>query len=306
MEECYQCMKDLADKLPKTNVLYNSMHGGCYSTQFKAFSKQNYTVQDSNDDYQYIRTVYIAKVTKFGAVCKQQYPFIVKLISLYNQYNFCDISRSVQCIKKKQGYLPKLQSALEIVQSTDATLFGTDVDIKYIEFHNFKIEDVLEYHKEYVVSWLKNEQDRYRKFIEKHTKDISDLLGSDKCEWVLKNFNVTFDEEQHHDVLPWSTKKDWTERLVAGIGLKRLSFLDAISHYGENHFAIWMCQTHYSEHAMRFLLKHHDALDCYVDNGDNGDDKCSDLEIGLLCASGPYCELSVANAPQLLSWKLFV
>ena len=309
----FQGIKELSDKLPKHKVLYNAAHGGFdFSTQFKAFLKhdvvslegkdEDYTDDDTDDDV-LLRMAYVKKVKKFGTVCKQHYPFIIKLIGLYNQYRMGDIARYTYRIQNCQIDLEKLASAHEVVVETDAVRFGSEVDIELVGLYNFKLDTVLKYTKEAVLSWFKDKKEKLEAQIVASNDNISRLVGSDKCEWVVKNFNVTFEEEAQEGDLPWYAQKKWNERIVPGEGMQRFTFLDAIDHYGEDHFAIWNCQTHYSKQAMRFLLKHHEAFQlALVPSDDN--DMVYDMEMGLLCASSAYCELRVGEAPQLLSWYI--
>jgi hypothetical protein len=287
----------LSENLPKQKVLFNGVHGGYgYSRQFESY------ICDGSDTYTYPskaeRISHVKSVENFGNVCKIKYPYIAKLIAIHNHYHLRDVFSSVNRIQFVEKELVSISTVSTIINDSDEELFGSMEDVQYVCTHNFKLEQVRKYTKQSLLQYVQDKKSKHEHEIQMSNCRIKELIG-DLSNWVLQDYGVThFEEETLEDSLLWYEKKKWYERMVSGQGLQRFTFIDAIEHYGEAHFAIWKCQFHYSDEVMRFLIKNHDLfdLDCL--------DSCSDLEMGLLCASGPYCKLCVGEAPQLLSWYI--
>lgn len=130
---------------------------------------------------------------------------------------------------------------------------------------------------------------------QQYEASITELIGPEYQALVLKNKTIVYPEEASDKETPWYMRKKWEENPKTH---HRYTFLDAVQDYTENHFAIWKCQHHYTESAMRFLMMYHDSF-----NLESLDD-CSDMEMGLLCASGGYCQLTIGDAPQVLAWYI--
>lgn len=91
--------------------------------------------------------------------------------------------------------------------------------------------------------------------------------------------------------------------LAAGKPLSYMSFTDALTKYGDNHFAVWQNQSHFKEGPMRFLLlypEHAERLAAEPRSQQEAVD-CA-LKLGLCAASGKHCFLQIAEVPRLAKW----
>ncbi len=283
--EIFNTIQNISNNLPKFKILYNEVHGGFgYSKKFKEFLNVDEYYYPSNNE----RIEHVNSIALFGKECKQQYPFITKLVNLYNKYKFKDVFSHLANIKILEDLIIKTNNILEVVEKHNT--FGSETEIEHIYINSFDINKVEKYTKESIITWLNVNKTKNIDKLKGYHKFIENIIGD--YSFIKSNQDIIFQEEIADNELPWYSRKKWDEK-----SHKRLCFPDSITEYGENHFAIWKCQDYYNEKSMRFLLKYHELYDY-------SGDYCSDTEIGLLFASGPYCKLNIYDVPQLLDWYI--
>jgi translation elongation factor EF-G len=296
-KEIYDGLRVLSEKLPKKQVLYNCVHGGYdYAKQFSDF------IEEDIEYYGYskaTRVAHVEKVKAFGNACKEKYPLVIKLIAIHNKYHLKQVFYYAWKLKDAHKALSRFASIYDTVLNTTEDFFGTVENVEYISYiPDFKVENVSKYSKQALIQYIAKITNEKKDEIQNSYSKMKQLVTDDICNLVLENYDTVFDEERLDTNCKWYEKKNWTERMVENQGSVKLTFIDAIDYYGESHFAIWKCQEHYNDKVMRFLLKHHEkfAVECSR--------SCTNLEVGLLFASGAYCKLSIGEAPQILSWKI--
>ncbi len=299
-QELFDTIKQLSNELPTIQILYNDTYGGYgYSKDYERF-KKNVKLPPSNINYNGIfasRVQEVKYIKEYGKYCKGKYPLVAQMIATYKSRDLGNIFWQVISVKNHETDLNNLQATLKTIIDTPDTSFGSESDVHYVYFHNFEIQKVEKYNKESLVLWCLQKKTEIAKELEDKICNIHTLLG--KCaDFIIKNYEVMFEEEKSQEEIPWYDKKKWHEKLSPKNGLRRKSFTEAIEDYGESHFAIWKCQLHYKEVVMRFLLKHPDVIPLESSND------CDDLDVGLLCASSAYCKLKIDDVPQLLDWSI--
>jgi hypothetical protein len=268
-KEIYNYLKELSDKLPKIQVLYNGVYGGYgYSKQFS-----EYIDQDQDHNSKSSRISHISKIKEFGAICKSSYSFVTKLIAIYNKYDLGKVFTKIAKLENNNKEITKYNEMLKLIQETDDNLFGSD-DITYMSCY---YSQFLKHDKQKLITYIQNELQKLQ------SQDLQ------IPEFILENYNVVFDKEiQYHKYNMKITKEE---------GVISITFIDAINEYAEVSFGIWTCQNYYDKKAMRFLIKYYDRFETDINY-------CTDLEMGLLCANSQYCKLCIGEAPQLLDWYI--
>ena len=284
-----EALTTMSEKLPKVKVLLNGVHGRYgYSAQFKQFIKNDGHIPHSHCG-KHSRITHVLKVIEFGIICKQRFPFAAKLIAIYNEYNLCDVMRFLHNVHLARKDLDKLKAAYETVLVADNALFGTLCDAPHFPWVDCSLDKLTRYNKQFLLQWLQNKIQVLENTVQEYCDKIQALIGLDRCNWLMNNNNFRIEEVQFYESRYHMDR--WNSHVW-------FTFLDALEHYGEKDFAVWKCQRHYSEFVMRFLFKHHDMFDVMTLN------HCTDIEMGLVCASGPFCKLCVFNAPQIVSWYI--
>jgi hypothetical protein len=295
--EIYNGLKLLSEQLPKQHVLYNGVYGGYnFAESFLTF------IEEKDQDWclqgQKQRIQLVQKVKDFGSICKQRFSHISKLIAIYNRFKLKKVFDYVWDLKNAQEELPRLTSIYKTVMNTNEECFGTEDDIQYFSTVKFELETILKYKKQTLLQFLLKKTDEAKDVIQNAYNNVNGVVTLETFNTICEDYNIVFEDEKLQDTCKWFEKKNWAERITVKEGMKRFTFADAIEYYGETHFAIWKCQSHYSDRVMRFLVKHH------ADFNINCLASCTDLEIGLMFASGTYCKLCVGEAPQILSWYI--
>lgn len=82
-------------------------------------------------------------------------------------------------------------------------------------------------------------------------------------------------------------------------GQEFISFSDAVQQFGEDDFAVWQCQEHFSTTTMHFLCGHPE----YVERFAIGHNTQSSLQLGLCAASDECCTLKIVEVPCFSEWR---
>lgn len=274
--EIFKTVKEQSDKLPKLQVLYNKAHGGYgYSDDFMDYKEDNIEPidEESNIDFRGHRVDAVKRVEKYGAYCKEKYPLIVKMISIYNQYCLGDVFSNAESCRYYRSDIDKFNKYIDQINSHEH--FG-DLEYKdyYISYDFFKTDEYHKYTKDSLLLLVNNAKYKIEKQLTSCTIFNEQKVGKNICELI----------DSH--IIYKNKDKD-----------KEYMFIDAVIKFGEDNIEIWKHQPYYNKTAMEFLTKYPEILTNTINN-------CTDMDIGLLCANGKYCKLAVGEAPQLLSWKI--
>ena len=198
------------------------------------------------------------------------------MISVYNQYCLEKVFSNVKSCEYYKSELKKFDEYIDVVSTCEH--FGTiEYSNKYISYDLFNKNEYKKYTKDSLLSLLNNKKNKAEEQLTSCTLFNKEMVGEDICELIS-------DAESY----PEEDKDLWHRK-------ERLDFMEAVAKYGENSIEIWKHQPYYNKRAMEFLAKHPDILP-------NTQDKCTDMDMGLLCANDKYCHLAVGQVPQLLSW----
>jgi hypothetical protein len=201
------------------------------------------------------------------------------MINIYNQYCLQDVFSNINSYKYYRSELKKLDEYNNKINTCNC--FGTlEYSIKFISCDLFKNDEYQKYTKESLLAIVNNEK---KSVEEKLTNSIlfnEEKVGKDICDLIST-------EVSNNKV----NKDKWCRE-------EREDFVNKIEEHGEDSIEIWKHQSYYNKKAMQFLVRHPDIFTI------NTLDKCTDIEMGLLCANGGYCHLTIGEAPQLLSWKI--
>lgn len=294
-EHIYQCLFEESKKLPMTDVLYNNIHGGY------GFSR------DFNNSHYFERTSKLTNrvcvmnhIKDYGARKYSELPFIARLISIYTHYNLKDAFRVIKKIDALESTVIAQQTNLKSLLGVDDLSFG---DEERTESFEYKVYD--DHFKRLVARYTKSSLIHcFESGIEKNLQSITNLkealqLTDDIVGKIKTSLKYSFPEEVENNKKPWYDRNKWE----MGKDGHTMSFIEAIDFYGERHWAIWKCQQRFDEAAMRFLIQHPDVLPVpeAIDQMTLEDITTS---MGLMCASGRYCNLVIGKAPQLVDWYI--
>lgn len=287
-----QALQEEAEKLPKTLVAYNATYGGYgYSDLFEEYISLDRFPERNNDCSDSHRTQVVPHILAFGCNMSTTYSYIARLVSRYICYDLKNVFTHVYSLINYERELSNVLANRDLIKSVPQNAFGTslaqwyDVHIKNMRYNNYTKKSLEDAANE-SIPYLQNKIDNEKKAINM-PKDILDLMVS--------SYNYKYPEEKS------AARHDYRHPDKNG---KRLDFPQAVEHYKHTPtpWAIWKCQAHVNEHAMRFLMENPlvlPALHPYVHENDE-----DYMLMGLLFASGAYSKIEIASMPQLLDWRI--
>lgn len=282
-KEIFKTVKEQSDKLPKLQVLYNKAYGGFgYSEDFMDYKEDNIEPidEESNIDLYGHRVDAVKRVEKYGAYCKEKYPLIVQMISIYKQYCLGDVFSNAESYKYYRSNIEKFNKYIDQINSYEN--FGElEYKYTYISYDLFKTDEFHKYTKDSLLLLVNKEKSKTEKQLTSYILFNEGKVGKDICELIYSEI----EKKNKYKEDMWLREE------------KKYTFIDAVIKYGQDNIEIWNHQPYYNTTAMKFLVKYSDMLV-------NNSVECTDMDIGLLCANGKYCKLTVGEAPQLLSWKI--
>lgn len=336
----HNALKELSDKLPKIPVLYNGVHGGFGLDKqflkylallgkgpknFDATFEKWLSCDISKDE----RIKYVDKIKEYGDYCMKKYPFVTKLIAIYNKYKIDDVFNKLHSIEYLTQCIDEMQNTILVkINNTNDNLFGkeevTNKDFLCKNKEFFDINKVLKYTKASLIDYYQASIDEDLNKIHKHETALQTILGgsTELYTFICQNYKATCDDNNTQgDYFSSLKKKRYDEKHIPGKGLQRFTFMDAIEEYGETHHGIWECQSHYSKKPLNllctlekrnqklaeyFTITDDEITNTFDASSDDDEDNTLLLKecIGLLFASGPYCKLCIGYAPQILSWHI--
>lgn len=291
--EIYKTVEELSSKLPKTKVLINTAFGGYeYSDEFLEFIKANKsTLPPIPDDlkeqltksYYFDRLEYVYYIDSFGASCKTKYPFITKLIAIHNKYKLPELYYQLNQVKYCTMEKERAENCMTIVNETPDTQFGAATIIEYLSLYDHTFQkSILKYTKESLFKCINEKHNTLIHNIESAKNTINTLLAS--APHLITLFHDNW------DVYPETSSHG-----------RQIDFVTSIQKNSEDDPNIWKSQQYYTNTIMYFLQEYQTQFEITPEEITQ---YCTDNELGLLCASSTYCKLKIAEAPQLLYWKI--
>lgn len=310
--QLHQAIMTAGAALPKISILINNTYGGfAYSKQFQEFLNQFHYPQDQKTGSQSPsigRVEIIPYIELFGQECKQRHELIAKMISTYH---IMQLPQALHMQSKVKSALRDKDVFMDIkhqIECADPHIFkgSPESKVKYISAYGFKLDVMAEHFSQKALldvcdQRIHSLQDTMNEALAEFQHHFASTCARfpDFYFDLLQSRSTLFEEERHYETTPSYMKPKWSEVMIPQKGLKHLSFIDAIDYYGNaSHFAIWKCQLHYNEDAMRFLLQYPQ----YIHDDTS---KCTAMEMGLLCASSDtFCKLAIVQVPSLVDWDI--
>lgn len=296
--DIHEAVMEAVKDLPKIPVLYNKTYGGYgYSKHFRR-CKLDVKIDAAFSRHHHMRVCDVPYIEAYGKHCKNEFPFIARMIATYNARNLNGVCKYMHTLDYTHEKLQKTAAVKQRIMETDMSQFGDDCNVTYINVYCFCIDDVIKYNHSALVAFCNAQIELHQKTLH-DTKALllKDMGDEQMCDDMIASVTHLFEEEKEAESQAWYQKPKWNEVHVPDKGLIRLSFTHALSFYNESHFAVWKCQLHYREAPMRFLL-------LYPKYFIEDIDMCSDMEMGLLCASDAYCKLAINYVPPLVHWSI--
>jgi len=277
----------------KRQILYNTVHGGfSYSKQFCEFAKIERRDRERID--------VVPTISVFGKHVATMHPIIFRMCYAYEVGELEKQLKNCQLVKNLKLRHKQLEVNYAIVEDVCHDCHGDKcIDantmpftLSILEVRNEEPAKFREYTHEAIIALKQKMQSRLQELVEELSKAQSTVDLE-----MLASLDHNFPEEIEQNKLAWYERKQWAEPKK-----QRLTFLDAVNLYGEDHFAIWKCQHHYKEEAMRYLILCPDTCQRPYN---------SDIlervytKLGLVAASGAYASLAIEEVPWELSWSVF-
>lgn len=315
---------DYVSNLPTRLVLYNNCFGGHgYSPEFKRYLKditgeKSITSKILSKES---RENHVHHITPFGRSSldrmSQYCECIIDVLYIFRKYDFNSIAKLLNYIHSKETELQNVirngKMLKEYLNSSpnepviDNKIYSTPSEWCLIfskcNFTRYKIgelQELLAKHEngEYVNKLSIMIDEAKTKIIER----ISEPLLIELNEFVLEKEKQNKAERKAN---PWHASEEG------------LSFLESVEKYGFENDFYWNNQTYYDTNALRFILDKYK----YIKKNENEqlvydivvedyvmiqDDMLSEVEeyFGLLCASGPYSKLDIAEIPALVDYRI--
>ena len=288
----YKCLASAANNLPKIDVVYNDQYGGFgYSNDFRRFARK-YLFPIEN------REAAVKTLKHYGDVKYIELPFIARLITIYVYYDLDNIFKSVSRIKTIKSMIEEQKNILINLENMNDSLFGTEeLATQYLcSMEKYLKEFASKYTKSSLIAGYDNDCKNNEIILRDLYTKIN--ISEETVQLILDSFSFLHLEEIENKNKPWYERTKWEE-----VDHNKLSFLDSIQRYGEDHWAIWQCQYRFSNNAMRFLLLHPKIFQC-PDTIEPEILARIKLNLGLVCASSAYCNLVIGQVPQFVDWYI--
>lgn len=314
--------------LPLRRVLYNDCYGGFgYSKEFKDFVNDVTGACETTKEPNFLshssREAYVAHIGPFGksSITKvsESFECFKDAIYIFHKYNFNKIAKLINVIHGREYELKNLTRNGEFLQRfLESSPFEPTINS---EMYLQPTEWCLMFSKcnfeRYKPSDLKVLLEKHMNgdFVNKLTQHI-DHARLEICQTIpdvmlteISNFVIAQKKERKEnyakDPLFYMSNKD------------RKSFLRSIEKYGFESSLHWCQQTYYDQDVIQYLLnkykyikKNEDSqvvYDCVTETyilTDNALIAQMEETFGLLCASGPYAKLCIAEIPDLVDYKI--
>ena len=278
--------------------MYNNHYGGFgFSDDFTDYN------QDVKD-YAVDRVEIIKQIKEYGASKYDQYKYFAQLATIYVHYELDKVFDTVYYLIIDKKTLADQHQVLNKFHTKSDDDFGPEAlpnkDVIHY-FYNDNTDKYInkfasQYSKPSLIWRVQEDIQKTEKAIEKHYSNIKQ--PRDIVDMMVDSYRYLFPEEIANNQKPFYERKPWNEK-----DLDKLTFIEAINHYQETHWAIWKCQYTFNEDVMRFLILHPHIYGLPHSVTKELKDKIV-TKIGLMCASSKYCNLVIGEAPQLLHWYI--
>jgi len=313
---------------PFVNVLYCASYGSYgYSSEFQKFIKGNGEINEDNgcdddndsdsfdDDYccnPKCRVDHALLIPSFAKTILGSFPVIKSMIEKYFAYKLDKVVENVKKYNHNKQSAINIQKLVEHFSNTPGSCFGdidTDYSKNFLTVSDFTFKKhVGEFNLNMArkATFIRAAQDAvqvHQKYMETHLKSFSELgLNQGMIECMIETVDWKFPEEEAELKKSKYARRIWTKKLENQDDYKKMSLLEAVHYYGENHWAVWECQSTFSRIAMRFLVRFPDLFKEIVLDDDVNEKML--LKAGLAFASSSSCTLQVHKVPELMDWKI--
>jgi hypothetical protein len=314
--------------LPSRRVLYNDCYGGFgYSKEFRDFVNDVTgaceITKEPNVRSHSLREAYVAHIVPFGkfSITKvsESFECFKDAIYIFHKYNFNKVAKLINVIHDKEYELKNLTRNGELLQrflesSPIETTINPEMYLQPTEwclmfskcnFERYKLVDLkvlLDKHMNGdFINEITQHIDRVRLEI---CQIIPDVMLTEVSNFVIAQKKKR-KESYAKDTLFYMSNKD------------RTSFLRSIEKYGFESNTHWCQQTYYEQDIIQYLLDKYKYIrkdedsqvvyDCVAEtyiSTDNALITQMEETFGLLCASGPYAKLCIAEIPALVDYKI--
>ena len=332
--EMYGCIKDAlrkhVDGQPPVKVLYNSCYGGyTLSKPFKAFLHDMPASTASKEE----RTNAVRQIVPFAASLLDSglYKGLRGILYLYHYHDFGNImtlaKKVIQLEKEKLNVLVNIETIRMYVEEPSSKFKEEPASIddltSHISLWTLKIssnDNKLEkYTKQQLVDLLSlyEKCDFLKEIIDaltQTTNKLTTLLGQDLYNEVDRF--VELEQKNEFGFIKYMHSNWWS----IDEKNKFKAFTSLLKANGYANELVWRYQKFYDKYAMKFLIM---AYASQLSNSSTHEDNTiydfvfkthiplkQDImdkveeTFGLLCASGPCSQLSIATVPPLLEWNV--
>jgi hypothetical protein len=312
-------LKEKVGKMPKERVLYNTVHGGMgLSEEFEEFISHC----PSNIYDKEVRTSLVKHILPFGKKIANKYSGLTNLLYLYDEYRVGHLVYQVRQwirLEREKEILTRnfdiLCNYLSNPHSTYSNKTGDDC-VRPCYYTMISIPNFSHYTRT-DLEQLKTEC--MEVFGDKINQQIDDLRNqlqqaiTEDLMYDMKDYFYLLDKrrEEYKRDLSRSYRRDTEERTT---------FMNGLNRYGYEYNSVWKYQVVYDSDAIQFLLYLRsqwvgviasDPITIY-DYFLLKEVKIANPDLlnlvyekfGLLCASGQYSNLAIAEMPAKMEWQV--
>ena len=285
---------EFAKTQSKIQIMYNNKYGGfSYSEEFLDF----YHGTGSNEDSDFeVRTGMVPHIDAFGKHLYEKYPEIGKSVMIYHMYNVkekvynCNNYRTkVDDVRAARANLDHLKRCIDDAEMTGTCNDwpGTKTHLQTYDFcYSVKFNNWNQFSFEFLKSKAPSVIEEY---IQKESK-------------VIEAFETMLDKEHERILAHLETKRNKND-----FKHDRQTFANVLETFKndivDNAKIIWHHQYQLDIDTMIYITMNMDFYDTTKDMDDKTE-KDVYRTLGLIGASGPYCNLAIAEVPEKLGWSI--
>ena len=306
-----------AETLPKISVLYCDTYGGfSYSDEFQMYLGENYIKNPTliiNYRERNERTCYVDYIKPFGEMILNKYPELKNIIYIYEFYNVKNLINNAKQIVKLEKDIKRYEINTTLLQEyldSPNSKYAKDewsgkpdswlmlsLKPQFIYYHKTDLVEMLEEYKSGIpkAALLKEINDK--------RQSILDIVKKEKMVDNIIEFVVNLEIAK--------TQK----QMRSSFDREKSSFVKCLDVLGFEDPETWKRQSYYNEDAILYILHkkgfdpHQNMYDYFVNDSyfirpyDLFDNTIY-LKFGLMCASGLYCKIAIAEVPALVDWEI--
>lgn len=333
IKDIHNAVIKLCIELPKTQVLYNSVHGGygLSNAFFRFIANHEPKLIEAETDSNKYRIEAVKHIIPFGLEIINKYPFLNQLLIIYHHYNLnsvfnnissiCYLEKTLQSFSEKKAKLekilstPTLQGSKTVVDDMGDSDDNDDDDVVVYNYENNTVSlyDIVHSKHVELEGYSKETYEQAIKCINMKIDETKNYINTYKSQCL--EYNITEDMFNGIKCTVCNIRKEESYT----IDQCEKSFIDALFKYGIYDHKVWKCQSRYNHLALQYLLikskdcipqktKSNHVYDFALSNTyikiNNEDYNTIIKEFALVCASSRYCSLKIGEVPQYISWYI--